>query len=140
MTKQVLGVYKNESEATEEINRYIEDGYDSKSFSILAKDEESMDHVASETKVQEEHPVNENAFGMFGRFLAGFGGGTIVPGLVTPGMGALIAAGPISSMVNHYSYEDVKDLLLAYGIGKEQADSYTESFESGSILVLYENK
>jgi hypothetical protein len=139
MTKQVLGIYKSESEATKEINRYIDQGYDSKCFSILTKDEESLDHVSNATHVQEEHPVNENAFAKFGDFLAGFGGGTVVPGLVAPGMGALVAAGPIASMVNHYSYEDVKDLLLAYGIGNEQADAYTESFENGSILVLYEN-
>ncbi|SDM45114.1 Heat induced stress protein YflT [Fictibacillus solisalsi] len=141
MSKMVIGVYDSESEAIERIQALVDQGYNAKDISILAKDDGKMDRVADKTNVSEEHldeDVNEAAYGTIAGFLSGIGGAIAVPGLGVPGIGPLLAAGPFASMFSEDSEEDLKELLMSLDLSERTAERYVQKVEQGSVMVFLE--
>ncbi|MDM5197882.1 general stress protein [Fictibacillus enclensis] len=141
MSKMVIGVYESESEAIDRIQALVDQGYNAKDISILAKDDGTMDRVADKTNVSEEHldeDVNEAAYGTIAGFLSGIGGAIAVPGLGVPGIGPLLAAGPFASMFSEDSDEDLKELLMSLDLSERTAERYVQKVEQGSVMVFLE--
>ncbi|MDM5337018.1 general stress protein [Fictibacillus enclensis] len=141
MSKMVIGVYDSESEAIDRIQALVDQGYNAKDISILAKDDGTMDRVADKTNVSEEHldeDVNEAAYGTIAGFLSGIGGAIAVPGLGVPGIGPLLAAGPFASMFSEDSEEDLKELLMSLDLSERTAERYVQKVEQGSVMVFLE--
>ncbi|KSU84242.1 MULTISPECIES: general stress protein [Fictibacillus] len=141
MSKMVIGVYDSESEAIDRIQGLVDQGYNAKDISILAKDDGTMDRVADKTNVSEEHldeDVNEAAYGTIAGFLSGIGGAIAVPGLGVPGIGPLLAAGPFASMFSEDSEEDLKELLMSLDLSERTAERYVQKVEQGSVMVFLE--
>jgi hypothetical protein len=143
MKKEIIGTYSREEEAIEAIKALVEKGYKPSDISIVAKDDELVDHVADETHVKEEKVINDDVdsatYGTIAGFLTGIGGGIAVPGLGVPGIGPLLAAGPFASMFDE-GEKDMKEILLNMDVSENDAEHYMQDLENGKILVMVERK
>ncbi|MBY6037797.1 general stress protein [Fictibacillus nanhaiensis] len=143
MKKDIIGTYVKEEEAIGAIKALIEKGYHPSDISIVAKDDEMVDHVADETHVNEEKVLNDDmdnaTYGTIAGFLTGIGGGIAVPGLGVPGVGPLLAAGPFAAMFDDGDH-DMKEILTKMDVSEMDADRYMQDLEDGKIIVMAERK
>jgi hypothetical protein len=143
MKKDIIGTYVSEEAAVGAIKGLLEKGYRPGEISIVAKDDEKLDHVADETHVNEEKITDDDmdsaTFGTIAGFLTGIGGGIAVPGLGVPGVGPLLAAGPFASIFNDGGY-DIREALINLDVSEEDADQYMKDLNDGKILVMAEPK
>lgn len=140
MNMGVIGVYENEEKVIEVIKTYLMEGFDQENFSVLAADSNKTDRIEKETNVHDTHVGSEEAFGIISGFLTGISGGFIIPGMTVPGIGPLLAAGPLASMIEGNRHNDLHDLLAACGIKYEQAEDYVQQLNEGKIILFYEGK
>ena len=138
MSMGVIGIYDTEEEVIQVIKTYLLKEYKENNFSVLAADSTKMNRIEEQTNVHDKHVASEEAFGIISGFLTGISGGFVVPGLTIPGLGPIIAAGPLASMIEGSSHHDVHDLLLAYGLSKEVANDYVNQLNNGKIILFYE--
>lgn len=138
MKATVSGIFRSEEEAIAAINDLMASGVDKERISVLAKDDDKAGTVSGKTQVEEQRAASEEAFGILSGFLTGIGGGFIVPGLVAPGIGPLVAAGPLASMFSGESERDLEDLLVSLGYEREDAKHFAGEFDRGRVLVLVE--
>ncbi|VEF48094.1 Heat induced stress protein YflT [Bacillus freudenreichii] len=134
----VVGIYDTEEEVIDVIKTFLLEGFQEENFSVLAVDESKTDLIEKETQVHDRHIASEEAFGIISGFLTGISGGFIVPGLTVPGLGPIIAAGPLASLIDGKSYKDIKDLLITSGLNEEEAERYAEQLNEGKIILFYE--
>lgn len=134
----VIGIYDTEEEVIDVIKTFLLEGFQEENFSVLAVDESKTDLIEKETQVHDRHIVSEEAFGIISGFLTGISGGFIVPGLTVPGLGPIIAAGPLASLIDGKSHKDIKDLLITSGLNEEEAERYAEQLNEGKIILFYE--
>lgn len=138
MDTYVLGIYDSEGEVINVIQTYLMEGFDKDNFSVLAVDESKTDLIEKETEVHDRHIASEEAYGIISGFLTGISGGFTVPGLTVPGLGPIIAAGPLASLIDGRSHRDIKDLLTTSGLNEEEAQRYADQLNDGKIILFYE--
>lgn len=138
--KNVVGVFDSEQEAIAAIDELLKRGYSKNEISVIGK---HTDHVTKETgtAVEESAATGAIAGGALGGvtgLLAGAGA------LAIPGIGPLIAAGPIAaSIVGAVSGAGLGGLagaLVGMGIPDDEAEYYENSIKEGKILVLVEKR
>ena len=139
MQSKVLGVFDNEQEVIISIKAYESAGADPKNFSVLARDEDKTDYITEEMNVSEKRPANGEMFGILGGFLSGMSGGMVIPGMVTPGIGPYMAAGPIASAFTGDSYDDMKNMFTSLGLDEESAEGYIQELDEGKIILFQED-
>ncbi|WP_082692903.1 general stress protein [Bacillus sp. FJAT-29814] len=138
--KNVVGVYDTEQEAIAAIDQLLKRGYSQNEISVIGK---RVDHVTEETgaAVEESAATGAIAGGAIGGvtgLLAGAGA------LAIPGIGPLIAAGPIATsivgLVTGAGLGGLTGALVGMGIPDEEAEYYENSIKEGKILVLVEKR
>ena len=139
MNFSVVGIYDTEKEVIGVIKTFLLEGFKEENFSVLAVDESKIGLIEKETNVHDKHVSSEEAYGIISGFLTGISGGFIVPGLTVPGLGPIIAAGPLASLIEGKSHKDVKDLLITSGLKEEDADRYADQLNEGKIILFYEH-
>jgi hypothetical protein len=143
MKKDVIGTYSREEEAIGAIKALVDKGVTPSEISIVAKDDEMVDNVADKTHVNEEKVMDDDVdsatYGTIAGFLTGIGGGIAVPGLGTPGIGPLLAAGPFASMFDD-GEQDMKEILVKMDVSEDDAERYMQDLQDGKILVMVERK
>lgn len=140
MNLSLIGVYDSEQDVINMVKTCESKGFKTESFSVLALEDAKINSIQKETHIQHQHSSSEEAFGIISGFLTGISGGFIVPGLTVPGLGPLLAAGPLASYFEGTSHQDVKDLLLSCGLHEDEADACYSHLESGKILLFYAGK
>lgn len=140
MNVSLIGVYDSESDVMNVVKTYESEGFKTENFSILALEDTKMNAIQKETRIHHQHPASEEALGIISGFLTGISGGFMVPGLTVPGIGPLVAAGPLASYFEGTSPKDVKDLLLSCGLSEEEANQYFSKLKNGKILLFYEGR
>ncbi|MBD8007603.1 general stress protein [Bacillus norwichensis] len=138
MSFTVVGVYDTAEEVIDVIKTSIHEGFKEEKFSVLAADESKTEFIEQETNVHDRHAASEEAYGIISGFLTGISGGFIVPGLTVPGMGPIIAAGPLASLIQGKSHHDVKDLLITMGLNEGNTQKYVAHLNEGKIILFYE--
>ncbi|MBA3926467.1 general stress protein [Listeria rustica] len=128
----------NETEAVDKITELEVRGYKKENISILAKSdqEEEVKDIIESTNVEEEHPVNEEAFGVISGILQSLSGGLMIPQVYNPKYGALYAAGPFAKWFSNTSDKSVKRLLTDFDLNDAQIDEFVRALHSGQILIL----
>jgi hypothetical protein len=138
--KNVVGVFDTEQEAIAAIDELLKRGYSKNEISVIGK---HVDHVTGETgaAVEESAATGAIAGGALGGvtgLLAGAGA------LAIPGIGPLIAAGPIAASivgaVTGAGLGGLTGALVGMGIPDEEAEFYENSIKEGKILVLVEKR
>ncbi len=146
--KALVGVFETENEAINVIKRLKEAGYREDDITVIAKDKDKMDRVEDETDIDTEtKDYAEKVVG--GAAVGGALGGlaTALPALgllAIPGIGPIMAAGPIAGILGGVIAGGVAGgligALVELGVDEEDAKDYEYLIEQGKILIIVENR
>ncbi|WP_426449507.1 YsnF/AvaK domain-containing protein [Paenibacillus sp. S-38] len=142
MSKQIVGVFNTEEEAIRVIDQLKDQGYSADDISVVGKNRGGLDLIEDETgsKAEEGVATGAAAGGMLGGvtgLLAGIGA------LAIPGVGPIIAAGPIAAALTGAAVGagagGIVGGLIGLGIPEDEARDYDAYVQEGKILVLVES-
>jgi uncharacterized membrane protein len=137
--KRVVGVYDNGDDAIRAVEELKAQGYDRDDISVVAKDRDDVDAVNEETgtKTEEGLATGAAAGGLLGGaagLLAGVGA------LAIPGIGPILAAGPIAATLTGAAVGagtgGLAGALIGMGIPEDEANRYESDVKAGKLLVL----
>lgn len=140
--RHVVGTYDTDREAIAAIENLKHLGYTADDISIIGKDQQQTEHVVEQT---DTHAAEGAATGATtGGLLGGLGGVlTGLGALAIPGIGPIIAAGPVVAGITGAAagagVGGLAGALIGMGIPEEEAHHYNEHFEHGKILVLIDS-
>lgn len=137
--RQVVGYYESDNEAIQAIEDLKRQGYSSDEISVISKEREHVDTVVEETGTYAADGAATGA--ATGGILGGLGGVLVgIGALAIPGIGPIIAAGPIvAGITGAAAGSGIGGLigaLIGMGIPEEEAKQYNTYFDEGKILVL----
>src|SRR3712207_2870332 len=141
--KRVVGSFNTENEAISAIEDLKRQGYDSEDISVLSKDKRETETIADETDTNfvegaATGAATGGALGGLGGVLAGMGA------LAIPGIGPLVAAGPIAAGLMGAAAGagagGLAGALIGIGIPDDEAEEYGRHVDEGRILVLVEDR
>ena len=141
--KRVVGVYKSEQEAIAAVEDLKNQGYATRDISIIGQDRREVGRVTEETDTEVVDGIATGA--LTGGALGGLTGLLAGAGaLAIPGIGPIVAAGPIAAVltgaVTGAGVGGLTGALIGIGIPKEEAEYYGNSVKEGKILVLVDEK
>lgn len=128
MSKVVLGVFHNRDRAEDAVQDLKNRGFD-RDISLIARDEREKDQGGMEEQDLTEGTFTGGALGGIAGLLAGTGA------LLIPGVGPIIAAGPIAAALTGVVGGGIAGGLIDYGIPEERGEYYEEQVRQGGILV-----
>ena len=137
--QKIVGVFDTYQGAIQAIEDLKRQGYGSDEISVIAKDKEDVDEVTESTvtKAAEGLAAGAATGGVLGGvtgLLAGIGA------LAVPGIGPILAAGPIAATITGAAVGawtgGLVGGLIGMGIPREEAERYDEYVKSGRILVM----
>lgn len=135
MTKTVIGSFNSQDSAHRAVNDLRAKGFE-KDISVIAKDEkmEKGDANKYSTRYTGGDPVTNGVStgGTIGGLLglaAGAGA------LAIPGIGPLVAAGPIAGLLSGAATGGIAGGLTDYGIPAERGRFYEDRIKQGDIIV-----
>ncbi|MDD1512053.1 general stress protein [Priestia megaterium] len=139
--KNVVGVYETEQEAIQAVESLKKEGYTSEEISIIGKHKKTQ-KVQKETNTKAEGAatgaLTGGTLGSLTGILAGAGA------LAIPGIGPIVAAGPIVATLTGAaagaSVGGLSGILISMGIPKQQAEQYNDSVKEGCLLVLVDKE
>ncbi|KAA0955621.1 general stress protein [Sporosarcina sp. ANT_H38] len=139
VTRHVVGYYDTETEAIAAIEDLKRQGYGTDDISVMSRQTANADVIADETGT---HAADGAATGAAtGGVLGGLGGVLLgIGALAIPGVGPIIAAGPIVAGITGAAagagVGGLAGALIGMGIPEEEANRYNDYFNDGKILVL----
>ncbi|MNO62657.1 Heat induced stress protein YflT [compost metagenome] len=142
MTKKIVGIFDTEQEATRAIEGLHNQGFSNDEISVITRDRDELRHISDDTGTKAPEGVATGAAtgGVLGGvtgLLAGIGA------LAIPGIGPILAAGPIVATLTGVAVGagagGLVGGLIGLGIPEDEAKEYEEYVESGKILVLVED-
>lgn len=149
--KQVIGVFRTRSAAKAAIQEMQKQGFANNRISLLSKENAAPETDRRETTdpvLGGTHPVAgaENRHddsiadgATTGGVIGGLAGLAIGAGaLVIPGLGPLVAAGPIAGLISGAATGGIAGGLIDWGVPAEHAEHYERSVKQGHILVAVE--
>lgn len=139
MSKKIVGVFESEKEATAAIESLQRQGFTAEEISVLSRDRRDREAIQDETgsMAPEGVAVGATTGGVLGGLaglLAGLGA------LAIPGIGPIVAAGPIAAaltgMAAGAGAGGLAGGLIGLGIPENEARAYEGYLDEGKILVL----
>jgi uncharacterized membrane protein len=126
MSKTVISTFPNKEAAERAVNTLRQQGYD-KEISVIAKDNEKQNNNEPDTLTDGTST---------GGVLGGLAGLAVGAGaLAIPGVGPIIAAGPIAGLLSGAAAGGIAGGLVDYGIPKERSEYYEDKVKQGHALV-----
>lgn len=136
MSKAIIGVFSREDRAKEAINDLKSQGFDERDISLIVKDEQAEGGKGGEEQgfTMREQDLSEGvisggALGGIAGILAGAGA------LLIPGVGPIIAAGPLAAFLTGVVGGGIVGGLVDYGIPEERGRHFESRVRQGDILV-----
>jgi uncharacterized protein (TIGR02271 family) len=138
MTKTVVGTYRDIQTARNVVDDLVNAGFDRANISIVANDPDKHYSSYVDRNVDDTDDVAQGAG--IGAAIGGIGGLLIGLGaLAIPGIGPIVAAGPIAAALAGAGIGAVTGgiigALVDLGIPEEEAQIYAESIRKGNVLV-----
>lgn len=142
MDKKIVGVFDTEHEATRAIEGLQKQGFRNEDISVITRNRDEMRDISEETgtKAPEGMATGAATGGVLGGvtgLLAGIGA------LAIPGIGPILAAGPIVATLTGAAVGagagGLVGGLIGLGIPEDEAKEYEGYVESGKILVLVDD-
>jgi len=130
MAKSVIGVFNNRDQAERAVNELRQRGFTTNEISIVAKEEERREGGGNTT--------NDLTTGTTtGGILGGLAGLALGAGaLAIPGIGPIVAAGPIAAAITGAATGGLAGALIDFGIPAERGEYYQEKIRHGKILAV----
>lgn len=141
MNKRIVGVFITEQEASSAIEDLKRQGFRTEDISVIARNKRDVNAISEETGTKAPEGMASGAAtgGLLGGvtgLLAGIGA------LAIPGIGPIIAAGPIAATLTGAAVGagagGLVGGLIGLGIPENEAESYNEYVNDGRILVMVE--
>ena len=136
MSKTVLGVFDSISQAERAVDELKRKGFDKKEISILAREErtkretgEGLQNLDEDEKLTSGIATG-GALGGAAGLLAGVGA------LAIPGIGPIVAAGPIAAALTGAVTGGIAGGLLDWGIPEETGRRYEQRVREGKIVAM----
>lgn len=142
MQKRIVGVFNTEREASSAIEGLKAQGFTSDEISVVTQDRDELKAIREETGTKAPEGVAAGAatggvLGGVAGLLAGIGA------LAIPGIGPILAAGPIAAAFTGAAVGagagGLVGGLVGLGIPEEDARQYEEYVQSGKILLLVDS-
>lgn len=130
MSKTVIGVFSREDSAEQAVHDLRNSGFDTNEISIIARDRQ---RDAGGTMVSEGSLSSGVTTGGILGGLAGLATGA--GALAVPGIGPLIAAGPLTGVISGAATGGIAGGLIDWGIPSERSDFYEGKVREGRILT-----
>ncbi len=139
MDKEVIGVYDNGQDAVRAVEKLQKQGYQKDDISVVVKDKEKAEKITSKTDTNVDDGLAAGAatggvLGGLTGLLAGVGA------LAIPGIGPIVAAGPIATTLGGIAAGagagGLAGALVGLGIPKDTAEQYASDVEQGKVLIL----
>ncbi len=129
MSKVVLGIFHDRNQAEEALEELKNRGFD-RDISLVAREDEQEGGGG----IMGGQDLSEGAF--TGGALGGIAGLlTGVGALLIPGIGPIIAAGPIAATLTGVVTGGIAGGLVDFGIPEERGEFFEEQVRQGGILV-----
>ena len=132
----VIGVFDNSPQAQQAIERMINDGIDRNQISLVSRD--SGQHRAGDATTEQTSGAGKGAG--IGAAVGGVGG--LIAGIVglgIPGIGPILAAGPIAAAIGGAGLGAAAGGLIGaltdMGVPEEEARHYEDQVREGKVLV-----
>jgi hypothetical protein len=137
MTKAIVGVFRSKDSAEEAINELKRNGYE-RDISLVARDEKAKDYEPEGDPggrlTMEDQNLGDGVFA--GGALGGIAGLLAGAGaLLIPGVGPIIAAGPLAAFLTGVVGGGLVGGLVDFGIPEERGRYFEERVKKGDILV-----
>ncbi|MFC9708100.1 general stress protein [Paenibacillus sp. NPDC056933] len=142
MQKKIVGVFNTEREASSAIEGLKAQGFTSDEISVVTQDRDELKAIREETGTKAPEGVAAGAatggvLGGVAGLLAGIGA------LAIPGIGPILAAGPIAAAFTGAAVGagagGLVGGLVGLGIPEEDARQYEEYVQNGKILLLVDS-
>ncbi|MEK4661480.1 general stress protein [Priestia sp. FSL H7-0729] len=142
MQKKIVGVFNTEREASQAIEGLKAQGFTSDEISVVTQDRDELKAIREETGTKAPEGVAAGAatggvLGGVAGLLAGIGA------LAIPGIGPILAAGPIAAAFTGAAVGagagGLVGGLVGLGIPEEDAKQYEEYVQNGKILLLVDS-
>jgi len=142
MQKKIVGVFNTEREASQAIEGLKSQGFTSDEISVVTQDRDELKAIREETGTKAPEGVAAGAatggvLGGVAGLLAGIGA------LAVPGIGPILAAGPIAAAFTGAAVGagagGLVGGLVGLGIPEEDAKQYEEYVQNGKILLLVDS-
>jgi uncharacterized membrane protein len=128
--KTVVGIFESERVAKEAIDDLRKAGFE-REISLLAKDQKGRESGRND---METGTISDGV--ATGGILGGLGGLAVGAGaLVIPGLGPLIAAGPIAGLLSGAATGGIAGGLVDWGIPEEEGRQYEEQIKQDKVMV-----
>ncbi|MDQ0194048.1 YsnF/AvaK domain-containing protein [Paenibacillus wynnii] len=139
MNKKIVGVFHTEHEASQAIEELKQHGFQADDISVIARNKKDINTINEETGTKGTGGLASGA--ATGGFLGGLTGLLVgIGALAIPGIGPIIAAGPIAATLAGAAVGagtgGLVGGLIGLGIPEEHAASYDKHVEEGRILVM----
>ncbi|KAA9004157.1 low temperature-induced protein [Paenibacillus spiritus] len=143
MTRKIVGVFDREQEATHAIQALQAKGVPSDDISVVTRERDDLREITKETGTMAPEGVATGAatggvVGGVAGLLAGIGA------LAIPGIGPILAAGPIAAALTGAAVGagagGLVGGLIGLGIPEDEAKEYESYVDNGKILVLVDDK
>ncbi|WP_240419901.1 general stress protein [Paenibacillus periandrae] len=140
--KKIVGVFKTEHEAVKAIESLKRQGYTSDDISIIARNKDDIAAVTDQTGTKAPEGLATGA--ATGGLLGGAAGLLAGLGLLAiPGIGPILAAGPIAATLTGAAVGagagGLVGGLIGLGIPEDEARQYNNYVDEGNILVLVDS-
>jgi hypothetical protein len=154
----VIGVFDTRDQAERAVNEIRESGYQESEISLMAKQGQEATgelHKDGGNEYEEDEFYGDEVNNQEGN--SGFTGQNITDGTATggtiggvagllagagalaiPGIGPVVAAGPIAAGLSGAVSGGLAGALVDYGIPEEVGQNYEEHLRSGSMLAIFE--
>lgn len=136
MSKTVIGVFSSRDQAEGAVHSLRQKGFE-KEISIMAKDDSKpRSDRNSETYGTDSITNGATTGGVIGGvagLVAGLGA------LAIPGIGPIVAAGPITGLLSGAATGGIAGGLVDWGIPKERGKYYEGKVKEGSIVVAVQS-
>lgn len=130
--KSVIGVFNSREQAEQAVNALRTQGFTTEEINIVSKDKNKQNRQDSEYF---EDDITDGA--LTGGTLGGIGGLLLGAGaLAIPGVGPILAAGPIAAALSGAVAGGIAGGLIDWGIPAEAGKRYERQVAEGGILAV----
>lgn len=129
-TQTVIGVFESRSKAENAVNTLRKQGFTTEEINIVSKKQRNQNDNATYDDDIVDGTLTGSTLGGIGGLLMGAGA------LLLPGLGPILAVGPIAAAVGGAIAGGIAGGLIDWGIPAEASQRYEQEVAQGSILAI----
>lgn len=132
-SQTIIGVFESRSSAERAVESLRQQGFSNEEINIISKKQSNHDNDSNEASDDDsimDGTVTGGTIGGIGGLLLGAGA------LMIPGVGPIVAAGPIAAALSGVIAGGITGGLIDWGIPSADSERYEQEVVQGSILAI----